>query len=124
MKKSSFIALSALPYSFLVMFLDEKYRIFFPYILIALAIIFLIAKARKYNGFSPLILGSIISLGLSQGLIYFFKNDGWSFYFKPFSPYGMGLFWSLLIIIIEFICWFFYLLRRRNYENKKRNKTL
>ena len=40
MKKQSFIIFSALPYSFLVMFLDEKYRFFFPYVLTTIAFCF------------------------------------------------------------------------------------
>ncbi|NLM05749.1 MAG: hypothetical protein GX219_02360 [Tissierellia bacterium] len=98
----------AIPFPFLAMAEDLFFRSMFFYLIMIIALSFLCRSAMKHQAIPYALVGSVLSVVLSQVLILFFIPAERSGYFKPFTPRGLAFGISRVALVIQLAVWYFH----------------
>ena len=111
----------ALPYVFLGMLGDIALHSVLPYFLMVAAMITLLCYCMKTERLIIAALGNLLSLLTSGIFTRAFATERWSFYFKAYSPVVRTLWFSLIMIVLQAVIWWF--VRAWKKENEKEDAS-
>lgn len=94
-----------IPYVFLSMQHDLNNWSMFGYGGMIIAFLVLILLCMKTNNIIVGIIGNIVTFSTSYLCISNTTEEKWSWYFKPFSPHGLLIFVSVLLLLIQIVFW-------------------
>lgn len=107
----------SVPYVFLGMLGDYAWHSIVPYLLMAGAMVALLSYCMKTGRMIFAVLGNLLSL-LSSGIFTrAFATENWNFYFKAYSPVVRTLWFSVILIVLQAVIWWFVTAYQK--ENKK-----
>ena len=107
----------SVPYVFLGMLGDITLHNVLPYLLMAGAMVALLGYCMKTQRMLFAALGNLMSL-LSSGIFTrAFATENWNVYFKAYSPVIRTLWFSLIMVVLQGVIWWF--VRAWQKENEK-----
>ena len=99
-----------IPYFFISMNEDATYGTMWFYIITIISNSILCFICVKHKICYIMVLGNIMSFISSYIFILFFKNEKWIWYFKPYTPFSLLVFLSLISVIVQII---FYIIKTK-----------
>ena len=103
-KKDVFmLVLYCIPWIFLTLYADETYHIAWQYGA-ALAVMAVGAGLLRDHG-KVLVLGNLLSFGISLLLVRVFGYDEMNYYFKPFTAYGWVAVLTAVSGVMQMLVW-------------------
>lgn len=93
------------PFSFLAMYGDVTFGSMWLYVLLVLGYGLLCWLSIRFRSLSTLLLGNVISGGISAGCVAAFQTEKWSWYFKPFTPMTMVILISVVAFVVQLTIW-------------------
>ena len=107
----------SVPYVFLGMLADYAWHSIVPYLLMVAAIVALLCYCMKTQRLIFAAIGNLLSLLDSGIFTRAFATENWSFYFKAYSPVVRTLWFSIILIVLQVVIWWF--VRTWQKENEK-----
>ena len=107
MRKIMLLALVGycIPFSFLGMYGDATFGSMWLYALTIIGYGFLCWFCIRYCSLTTLILGNVLSCGVSVVCVELFQTEKWAWYFKPFTAMNMVIVISVAAFIIQLVIW-------------------
>lgn len=97
----------SVPYVFLGMLGDYALHSIVPYLFMIAVLVALLCYCMKTERLIFAALGNLLSL-LSSGIFTrAFATDNWSFYFKAYSPVIRTLWFSVILMVLQLVIWWF-----------------
>ena len=108
-----------IPYVFFGMLGDFAVHSILPYLLMIAAMVGLLCYCMKTDRMIFAVLGNLLSL-LSSGIFTrVFATEKWTFYFKAYSPVVRTLWFSTIVIVLQWVIWWLV----RAYEKEKKDAS-
>ena len=102
-----------IPFVFLAMNEDVISGTLWFYLVMIVGLGALCIVSVKSNNSWIVIVGNILSVASSCIFTYFFRNEKWGWYFKPFTPYQCIIFEAVFAFVIQMVI-FFMLKEKKN----------
>ena len=109
----------SLPYVFLGMLGDITLHSVLPYFFMVAAMVGLLCYCMKTQRMIFAILGNLLSLLTSGIFTRVCATENWSFYFKAYSPVVRTLWFSIIVIVLQFVIWWFVISYKKENEAEK-----
>lgn len=107
-----------IPFSFLGMYGDATFDSMWLYALAVIGYGFLCWLCIQYRSLTGLLLGNVLSCGISVVCVELFQTEEWAWYFKPFTAVKMVLVISVVAFIIQIAIWLFTKNRTKSTQNQ------
>lgn len=92
-----------IPFVFLAMREDANYGSMWSYLILIAGFCVLCFGCIRIKGIWILICGNFISFVSSCFCTYFNMTEKWNWYFKPFTPYQLILFETILLFVVQVV---------------------
>ena len=106
MKKVFVLLGYCIPFAFLAMFGDVTFDTMWLYVPAILGYGLLCWFSIRYRSLPVLLLGNVLSCGVSIICVKLFQTEEWAWYFKPFSAETLVVIISAVALIVQLIVWF------------------
>lgn len=107
-----------IPFVFLAMNEDVTIGTLWFYIVMTIGFGVLCYGSVKIKSLWIVVVGNILSFTSSCIFTYFLRTEKWGWYFKPFTPYQLIAFETIIAFLIQIIFVIYYK-RKSNGKNKK-----
>lgn len=94
-----------IPYSFMSINGDARYRTMIFYGIMLVCMGFLCIQSFKYHAIGYAVVGNILSAIISYLCVISFMTENRNWYFKPFTPSTLTIFISIVAFLIHLFVW-------------------
>ena len=101
-----------IPFVFLSMWEDARFgTLWFYFVMIACLCVLCCSVARSKSTYM-IFVGNLLSFISSNVFFKLFQTEKWQYYFKPFSGYGLIVFESIVVFVLQMLL-LLYLRKKR-----------